>query len=65
MTNKTTIEHQVKAAIKEFGDKAYCRFTRRFAPHINHQCDLTSNSEFSDYDFADIQLKPLFSHETL
>lgn len=61
-----TIENEVKSAIEEFGDTAYRRFTRRVAPHINHQCALDSNSEFSDYDFNDIQLKPLselFAHD--
>jgi hypothetical protein len=46
--------------VEEFGDRAYERFTRRGAPHINAQCDLQSNQDFVDYDLQDIKLKPLY-----
>lgn len=51
---------QYKQPIEEFGDRAFERFTRRYAPHINTQCDLESNQDFVDYDLQDIQLKPLY-----
>jgi len=53
------IEEQIKQAVGEFGDRAFKRFTRSVAPHIHDQCDLCSNQDFIDYDFHDMQLKPL------